>query len=278
MYKNIKLSVLIIPLVILLTFPAIVTAGSQPNGKPFQALRATDAYLQNQIDLMQDQINEIIDDASSLEARVAANEQFIADLIAEDEAIRDRLAELADLIDDNANKLDQHSAEIAELRTALATNNAKITYLEGQVVDINTTLQTKQDILNGQCPIGYYLRDIDPDGAITCGMDMMGSDGLTKTIVSHYSTVAAQYDECTESWPLIGCVAWTTHYPAYSKYNYCPSGYTLTGGGFDYNHNGRDIALDISKPSGSAWYVVINNYGTVSHAVSSYAVCVKVTP
>lgn len=257
--------------------PVQAGAGGQPNGKPFQALRMTDAQLQTQIDQMQVTIDGLLVDLTSLDARITVNEQFIAELQAQNAGILARLAELQGLIDGNTQKLAEHSAEIATLQQDLAVNTAKIAYLEGQIADLNVTLQTKQDILNGTCPAGYFLRGIEPDGGILCGLDTTGSNGLQQTIVSHTGTVGGKYDQCVEDFLGI-CLAWQTIFPGYAYTNYCPAGYVLTGGGVDFNHNGHNVDNDVNKPVGNGWYVKLNNYGDVELAVSSYAVCVKVEP
>lgn len=262
---------------LLFVLAAGVQAKDYPNGKPFLAIQEQFQSIDLELELMQNQINQLIGDLASLEERVAANENYIAELQTENQQIKDHLAALQAQADANGEQIDINSSEIQNILAALSINNAKIEYLENQIVNINNTLATKQDILDGKCAEGYYLREIAPDGGIVCGKDEMGSDGISRVTVTHTGIMEGSWDECTSD--ILGiCIEWTTHYPAYSRTNYCSNDYIVTGGGFNVNHNGFDVAIDITAPQANGWRILLNNYSEVDLPVTSYANCIRLHP
>lgn len=283
MYRYIS-NILIIAAVTLFSFATapFAYAGDMPNGKPFQFLRSVDEEIQLQIDAMQKQINALMVDVNSLAERVLVNEKFIGDLRADNVAIKDRLNELAALAAAQGKMIDVNSADIQYLLQQIKINNAKIGMLQEQVADINTALKSKQDILDGKCPDGYFLQAIAPDGSIQCGRDQLGSTGLMQYIRTHSGIVGHKYVECVEEVciPVIGCICLVerTVYPGVMLHASCPSGTIVTGGGFDYWAN-RDVKVYISRPDGSTgWNVEANNYSDYDHAFTAYAVCADLVP
>lgn len=283
MYRKIsKVLIMATVTVFLMVTASFTYAGDMPNGKPFQFLRSVDEEIQLQIDAMQKQINDLMIDVNSLTERVSMNEKFIGDLRADNIVIKDRLNELAALAEAQGKQIDMNSTDIQALMQQLKANNAKIRTLQEQVEDINVALKSKQDILDGKCPDGYFLRAIDPDGSIVCGRDELGSTGLMQYIRVRSGIVGHKYIECVEEFciPVIGCICTVerTVYPGILLTASCPSGTTVTGGGFDFWAN-RDVKLYISKPYGSTgWSVEANNYSDYDHAFTAYAVCVDLVP
>lgn len=276
MKNSIFISLTVILTMCLLLPVSSVFAKKKPNGKPFLAIQEQFVEVELQIEDMQEQINLLMTNVTNIEERLEVNEQFIADLQAENQIIKDDLTDLQAQADANGTQIDMNSAEIQNVIAKLTANSAKIQFLENQVEDINNTLLTKQDILDGNCEDGYYLQQIDPDGGIICGKGETGSDGIDRYVVTHTSIMEAKYNVCLEYWLGI-CVRSETYFPEYSKFNYCPSGYDIAGGGFNVSHNGFDVAIDITAPFYNGWRVHLNNYSDTDLAVISYANCIKLS-
>lgn len=84
----------------------------------------------------------------------------------------------------------QVKAQLAldKLELNVAKNAAAIALLEGQIADIKAILDTKQDIINGECPQNQYLYKVSPTDGLVCRADV-GANGLTVLTVEQVGKV-----------------------------------------------------------------------------------------
>jgi hypothetical protein len=135
-------------------------------------------YLNSRIDSLQGQLNTLIGQVSNLEAwRVKA--------------------ELVML----------------KLRQNTVKNAKAIALLESEIENINTLLDTKQDIIDGQCPDNQYVYKITNSPAgLVCRADI-GANGLAVL------TVKTSYEIAANALPIFS--------------SQCPTGSVVSGGSYD---------------------------------------------
>jgi peptidoglycan hydrolase CwlO-like protein len=268
-----------------------VSSGANPKGKPFVELQGQIVEVQGEVSSLQDQIDALVGQVESIEDRVTASENAIATLETENtnlqaqldahggsisamqseiDALEAQNASLQQQIDDNLGdiaacqaQIDENVAtieslnlavgEIASLQAQIDNNNLLIQGLTGDVDTINGILTLKQDILDGQCPYGQSLREIQPDGSIACEYDNHGVSGI-----SVYWTYRSTY----------------VHNGYYATLEtYCGSGYTAVGGGFD----AYLMYVIENKPSwyNNGWRVRVLNRSGFGNYMLTYVKCMR---
>lgn len=211
-----------------------------PNGKPFQTIQAS-------LDSLQSQIYDLVGVTESIEDRLDALEAAVLALQARD-------AELLVLIENN-------DGDIADLEAAVANNAALIAAMQTEINALTATVALKQNIIDGTCPSGEFMVAVNEDGSVVCRTDEIGTIGT----ISSYT--AYNYMDLSMANP-VG----DSDYG--STYATCPSGYTLTGGGFDTDSD--LVYVYSSLPSGSSWRVTaLNNTPFSGQTVEVYAKCIK---
>lgn len=179
--------------------------GSTPNGRPFQAL--------------QDQIDSLIGDVTTLEEAIAAVE-----------------------------------SEIDDLEDAVGDNGDLIAALQAEIVRINEELAQKQDFIDGKCEVGSSIRQINDDGSVVCEFFDVASN-ISRVYVKAKGQPAG-YDQQTLARA------------------YCPTGYTLTGGGYS---NYGDTYNSHPSNTGAGWYAKGRTRYTYG-SFYAYANCIKLLP
>lgn len=200
-----------------------------------QAIVADVDTLEGRVDASQDAIVTLQAANSQLSALVYANatdlssiQAAISGLQAENLALQQQMAASSGNVDalqaqvsaNEALLLSLQSAVVAvqngqltletDLQSQIDHNNLLISGLQGQIDDLSSLLELKQDHLNGQCGEGYALQAINPDGSIFC--TSTGNSNIEMAYAQ--ASVAGTY----------GQVKYATAY--------CAPGYIRTGGGF----------------------------------------------
>lgn len=201
--------------------------GSTPNGKPFQ-------YVQTQVVSLQGQIDTLVGQVSSLEERMSASEQALV-------ALKQEAASLQEQIYAN-------DGDITQLQVQLANNTALIATLETQIANMHDLLALKQNVIDGTCPEGESIRQVNEDGSVACEVDDSGATGISAVTVYKYGGVVQH------------------------MYTNCPTGYIVTGGG-----NSTTLGAMSSYPQGNGWYVDTHP-AYAARSLATYVRCIKLIP
>jgi len=224
--------------------------GSNPNGKPFIELQGAIVEVEGEISSLSDQVDSLVDRVDTIEGRIGVNEDAIAllqqqnadletlivtygtDLLALQTEVQDLEAQNAALqaqvaagdsalqaqIDENEaliTSLQQTINEITSLQDEIDNNTQLILAMQDEVAAINALLVLKQNVVDGICPAGQSIREIQSDGSVVCEIDDVASGGATGFSlrrVTAKTPIAPGEDISLDA--------------------ACPAGYALTGGGF----------------------------------------------
>jgi uncharacterized coiled-coil protein SlyX len=204
---------------------------------------------------------------AALEARVAVNENDIAALILADQTIQALIAAIQAQIATLNARITANDGDIAALQADVAALNSALSLLQSQLV-------LKQNRVNGICAPGSSIRVINPNGSVVCEFD---------NVSAGVGTLQGTTVTATQEIPGAGLTAGVLLLPAV-----CPSTHVVTGGGYEFSIRSllitadpRLIQVDVTAPSGNAWYVrAINDnvilFGCCRVDLVVYARCARV--
>ena len=215
------------------TLQAAINAG---NTTLQEAIDAGYTSLQSQLDVgivsLQDAIaanqialtNSIAAGDASLQLQIDANSKYTTDL---EVAMADNAFNLQSIVNNNSDL---------------------ISALESQITELNASLQTKQDIINGVCPEGSAIYAVDSRGSVSCTI-AGGSSNFSQVQVrawgsSQHIRTSSYYNSYQRRW------YYNYYYSAAKAYATCPEGYSLTGGGDGrYINNATQVRWSSSHPA-----------------------------
>ncbi|WP_028864698.1 hypothetical protein [Psychromonas aquimarina] len=158
-----------------------------------------------------------------LEAQISAND---AEILSLQTAVM--------LVNDDMISLEQG------LQEQIDNNSDLIALLEAETVSINALLLLKQNIINGSCPAGFAVSEIQEDGSLVC---------------SNVGTGSGYYLHATTVLKNSAVVKPGATVKAGTK---CHSGYAVTGGGFssagnflitDLHYGANDVSVTARNTS-----------------------------
>lgn len=199
-----------------------------------EALQAQDIFLEQLITALEQNL-------ADLESRVAANEEDIAAIIQADIVTQQLIGAIEANITNLELLINNNAGDITDLNTLLVE-------LDTQLTALIATVATKQDRIAGVCATGSSIREINSDGTVVCEQDDVGSGSLT----SLGSALSIQVP---------GRSIFSTG--SLTRSATCPSGYTVTGGGYDIytgpNTEPRLVLVLSSQRSSNSWQVSVIN-------------------
>lgn len=243
----------------------------------------------NTRDDAQDELISILGAAlAELEGRVAANENAIEDLKTKDSLLTELIGALQAKTDDLQAQItsqgdqinlliladqsfqqliDALVARINTLEGLMAVDGQNITdlqtevaLLEQQILNAQTAIASKQDLIWDSCPSGYSIREIHPDGNVDCEYDSVATGGFTSFSVSRFVETANANA--------------ATAFESTSVTVTCPSGSKRTGGGFWLYSD--IMILRNSYPYGSnSWKTTVLGSWPISLEYKSYINCIR---
>jgi hypothetical protein len=275
-------------------------AGSSPKGKPFIAIGDQIVVVEGAISSMQDQIDTLVGRVDSVEARVTANEGAITTLedqntallalvntnAADITSIEGQIAQLeadnvalSEDVSDNTDAIADNAAMIVTLQSALLMvqggmvdlednlqeqidhNNDLIVAIQDEVDTLNAQMALKQNLVNGTCPSGQPILEILDNGSVIC--DGAGS-GTSGQLHSVYSWI---YESANPG-------------ASVHIYAYCPSGYIVTGSGFQnaYNFHVTSNRTAWDSDRSNYGYVVAKNNNLYWAGMYGMATCTQIVP
>ena len=219
--------------------------GETPNGVPFK-------HLQEQIDQNKTDLDALAASTgasiASIEADVMLIQQDISDLAARITANENDIAVLQSDVDANASQISALEAETAALQSDLD--------------NLEASLASKQDVLDGSCPVNSSLRVIYPDGSFICEVDTSDTYQSILVRVGGYVPVSSSYSVMRRA-----------------VSGNCPSGYFAVSGGPELRllGTGRNVNISSSKVlSTSSWEVNFSRaYGNGFNYVRVKAMCLR---
>jgi hypothetical protein len=192
------------------------------------------------------------------EIRITENEGDITDLYEADQLMQGAIAEL--------------ERDLRNLTSLVGSNytqlSGRIDQVANDLADAKAVLATKQTRVSNYCNYGSSIRRIYSTGTVSCETDDAVA-GLTGATFRTYSETLSRTRLCVLD--VVTCLDYEYHS---SGGVYCPSGYSMTGGGFDMNGRTSDILVQDSYPSGNGYYARTKQGDDTGYS-TVYVRCIK---
>lgn len=224
---------------------AVSDNGNNGNGTPGQPNAPIWQAVYSQLDALQLEVDGLVGDMGSLEDRLAANEEVINNLNAENE-------DLLSLIEVNRG-------DIEDLQEQVDANTILINQLQDQVDQIEKALAFKQNVVEGTCPSGEAIRLVNEDGSVVC-QNVSGGGGTSASFRVYNYVDVPPYQPAT--------VEVT-----------CPEGTTLSGGGsalaFTHYYLYYKTQLGGTSIEGNTMTAKAHGAYSASNVLTVYGLCVQ---
>jgi len=171
------------------------------NGRPFQALTQYITDLQTEMNTFTQQLTELQLSAQQLQAQIASS-----------------------------------VTDVSALQSQLSTVQAQIVMVQAQTNFLQNVLNTKQGLITGSCPSGSSIRQINPDGSVTCQEDSSSGSGAGQYITRISTVQTASFGQSV------------------SYAMSCPSGYVVSNAG--YSSSAYVTINQVAYPSLTTGFVV----------------------
>lgn len=188
-----------------------------------------------------------------LDARMTANEGDIAALILRDQTLQQLIFALGTQIASLESRVLTNSSEIGSMKSQIAD-------LQGRMATAESQLAAKQNRISQACSPGYSIREIFADGRVSCEYDSVAS-GVGALVVHNQRESVSDGS--------------TTGFGTFSVRATCPSGYKLTGGGYDLDNDLTFVLTNMGE-GGQTWLVTARGTWPLSQKVYADAYCAKV--
>jgi hypothetical protein len=230
---------------------ALATAVSLLEGRVAQN-EADIAALNALSDLQSQYIAALQQQLANAEARIATNQSDIAALIAADQLLHQ-------LIDALEARLDTLEVQVQQNTSDIGTLQAEMLAVQQQLLQVQQELALKQNRVNGVCPAGSAIRQINEDGSVVCESTGGGSGGGTfNSFSANKGTMVSNGGTVTLA-------------------QFCASGSKATGGGYEVSTTANGLSIPRSAPSGNiGWEVTFRNQSGSSQIVTMHVMCGQV--
>ena len=216
--------------------------------------------------LLQD-LSNVNTDIVTLSNSVGDNELAIANLEAQQGAI---LADIAAL-----------DANIVTAITGIGDNLLLIEMLEFDIADLEAN---KQNDIDGTCPVGTSVTTVRDDGSLACAVTNSAGIVISQRIFGPFLDMDNFTIVTFHCHPVIGffCIPEVhQNLQRISKESFlnCPSGFTVTGGGYSLNGNANLLVTASFPFDADTWFVSFvntNNGNTFGFNARGRAQCVRV--
>lgn len=230
---------------------AVATLDVRVSGTEFEI-----AALQAMQDLQGQLINALEINVVDLDTRVSANTGDIAALVLVDQALQDLIEAIQSQISIINARIDNNDGDIATLQNEVAL-------LENGLASAQSQLAGKQDRVDGICAPGSSIREIFPDGNVTCEADTVSSG--TGTLQTYRSS---------DSVSIPSSVIFTR---TASNSRSCTGSYRAVGGGYYLSgHLGVGNVYRNRPTSNFTWNATVRSDSTGSRTLTTYVVCARV--
>lgn len=182
-------------------------------------------------------------DVTDLQSQVVANESAIISI---QRAINNGVLET--------------TISIADLQNQIDNNRVLIQTIQSRMNELALMMEAKQAIIDGQCPSGAAIRQVNTDGSVVCEVDDIGVTSVTIVRTAPYY-MASQH--------VFAYGQWSDNSNMRGRAQ-CPQGTYLAGGG--YWQSGHYLIHE-NLPNGNSWQVYSVYQGGYFSPLIVYAVC-----